>query len=203
MGSTFSSHDQGSKVKSFDNLPNKSFYFVRHGATDWSKNDIAKGPQNHSLNSLGVKQAKNCAQTIAKKLEGSNQCNIVSSTLARARETAKEISTATGFDISMYDDDIKERYYGDYRKIANSSLNIPPDAETDDVFHTRVCNGLHKILSTYEEPIVIVSHQKVFQYVAKSLRNPKYDQQVKRLDNAGICYFAKKDHLNHWELQYL
>jgi len=33
-----------------DCLPREPFYFVRHGKTDWSKEDISKGPGDYSLN---------------------------------------------------------------------------------------------------------------------------------------------------------
>ncbi len=35
-------------------LPNKSFYFIRHGETDWNKRHIIMGSIDIPLNDLGI-----------------------------------------------------------------------------------------------------------------------------------------------------
>ena len=65
-------------------IPNKDFYFLRHGQTDWNKRHIAMGQQDIPLNELGVQQAHEAAELI----ETFGVKTIISSPLKRAYETA-------------------------------------------------------------------------------------------------------------------
>jgi broad specificity phosphatase PhoE len=63
----------------------KSFYFVRHGETDWNKEQKIMGQSDIPLNKKGILQA----QTVAEKIQALPIDVIVSSPLKRARQLQK------------------------------------------------------------------------------------------------------------------
>ena len=67
-------------------------YLVRHGETQWNKEEVFRGRKDIPLNEAGRKQAKQAGAYFA----GMPVSRIVSSPLARARETAEAIGLATG-----------------------------------------------------------------------------------------------------------
>ena len=180
-------------------VPKKSFYFVRHGETNWGKDDILKGPQDLSLNENGMTQAKLAGDMLNQLV--SSDTIIISSGLKRAIETATEISKITNFPLVDKESNLNERYYGDYRllqlKTSTNTNTKPPDAESLEIFKNRVLQCLIVILNKYHDSqnLIIVSHQKVFQCINKILGGN--DQQ--RLDQGGICYFIPSD--NNWTIK--
>lgn len=175
-----------------------SFYFVRHGQTDWEPEDILKGPQDLRLNVIGQEQAKLASLVLKQLLIDSPNAKIVSSSLLRAVETANEIEKATGIPISAEEDGLRERYYGDYRLVRNN-LKSPSDAESSEEFRKRVDQTLDRIFLEYYQanPLIIVSHQKVFEYLAESLSN--YHQS---LSQGGIARFIRHEN-GTWGLHIL
>jgi probable phosphoglycerate mutase len=65
----------------------KSFYFVRHGETDWNKAKKIMGQSDIPLNENGILQA----QAVAEKIQALAIDVIVSSPLKRAWTTAEII----------------------------------------------------------------------------------------------------------------
>jgi len=175
-----------------------SFYFVRHGQTNWGPDDILKGPQDLTLNDVGLQQAREAGSTLKNVLRNPSNAKIISSSLQRAIETAKEIEKITGISLSAQEDGLRERYYGDHRLITDDS-KIPPDAETTQGFQERVLQSLFKILLKHNEarPLIIVSHQKVFEYVAEFLV-----KRSERLSQGGIAHFMLNEN-GTWELKIL
>ena len=86
-------------------------YLVRHGKTTWNDLGLAQGLKDVPLNEEGINSAKELAKDI-KKLK-IDKC--ISSPLGRAKDTAK-ILVNDKIDI-IYDDNIKERSFGDYEGI--------------------------------------------------------------------------------------
>ena len=185
------------KKDKVENKKNIEFYFVRHGETDWGKEDILKGPQDLALNESGREQAKKAGNTLKKVLSNVFTARIVSSSLKRAIETANEISEITKIEITAYEDGLKERYYGDYR-LSTKPDEIPPDAEKTELFKERVTNTLLKVLlEQYQNlPLVIVSHQKVFEYISEFLT-----KKSARLSQGGIAHFVLND--GRWSVKIL
>ena len=66
---------------------NKSFYFLRHGETDWNKQQKIMGQSDIPLNETGVLQAK----TVVEKIQVLSIDVIVTSPLKRAYKTAEII----------------------------------------------------------------------------------------------------------------
>lgn len=164
----------------------RDFLFIRHGQTDWGPQDILKGPLDLTLNEEGRKQAQHSYE-MAKDNFTITQPLIFSSPLVRAHETA-EIFALNFSPCSLIQkfDGLKERYYGDHRKM--EIQQIPDDAESEDNFQERVRTTLAEILKISQRDtnslLIIFSHQKVFEYLTEWLTHQKL-----KLDQGGVCYF--------------
>jgi broad specificity phosphatase PhoE len=120
-----------------DIIQKVSFIFVRHGHTPWGPSDITLGPQNLELDLTGKEQAKHAAEYLASHLN--KPSIVISSPLIRALQTAEEVKEHTHPNQFVMFEDLKERYYGDYRLVGSES-KTPPDAELPTAFHNRVVN---------------------------------------------------------------
>jgi broad specificity phosphatase PhoE len=87
-------------------ITNKSFYFMRHGETDWNRQRIYMGQTDIPLNEFGIQQARQAA----KLLEGIDFASIASSTLMRAIHTAQIITEKVLKPITIIND-LKECSY--------------------------------------------------------------------------------------------
>ena len=174
-----------------------AFYFVRHGQTNWRPEDIPKGPQDLSLNAEGRQQAQRAAIAIQSLAGTFSNAKIVSRTLHRARETAEVIAGITQIPILAYEEGLKERYYGDYRLVADIS-DIPPDAETTAYFEQRVMKAFLKVQKIYPaQPLIIVAHHRVFEYLSQTLAG-----HPQTLTQGGICHCTSQ-HDGTWHLDIL
>jgi probable phosphoglycerate mutase len=70
----------------------RSFYFIRHGQTDWNAIGRMQGQSDIPLNATGLQQAKEAAE----KFVGLDIDRIVSSPLKRASVTAQIICDRIG-----------------------------------------------------------------------------------------------------------
>lgn len=83
---------------------------VRHGITDWNIQGIAQGSADVPLNDAGRLQAA----AVAERLAGEEPWDmIVSSDLARAKETAEIISQKLALPISFFDTRLREMNGGE------------------------------------------------------------------------------------------
>ncbi|MDP3956775.1 MAG: class I tRNA ligase family protein, partial [bacterium] len=84
------------------------WFIVRHGITDWNKEDRAQGRSDIPLNEEGRAQAR----AIAQKLKQQNIELIISSPLLRAKETADIIAETIGVEV-IVDAALQEKSHGD------------------------------------------------------------------------------------------
>jgi len=186
--------------------------FVRHGQTDANKNNIWQGWTDNPLNETGLEQARKAA----KKLVGETFDIIVSSPLQRAAKTAKIIAKELNLEI-VYEDDLKEQYYGDWEgkkaqdlmdqyKITMDEIRfmIPPGGESFKHVKERV----RKVLAKYsDKKICIVAHGHVYMAIlsdAKGLSNKdvcnephenaipykvQYEEKMFRISEVLDCWF--------------
>ena len=160
-------------------IPKKTFFFVRHGRTDWSTTDIMLGPMDNPLNEFGIQDASNAASLFASM---KYKYNIVSSTLLRAHQTAQIIANKLGMDI-QYMSELKERYYGDFRLLGPNV--VPIDAECEVDFKDRVLSSvIHILQNTDQDSIpVIVAHGLVFKELCRLMgydfENINYGEIIK------------------------
>mgnify|MGYP006076119877 CR=1 FL=1 len=170
--------------------PKSSFYFVRHGETNWNKQHKLMGWKDISLNDKGIEQAQHSAYVLNEIEIG----NVFSSSLKRASETASIIGQICELEVTIIDG-LKERSFGEYEGKDKDSLNDlcfvsdlnkSSNVESYEAFEMRVKKTINDITSTKFMYPLIVSHGGVFQCLASIL--------AKRKDilcsNGDIFYFS-------------
>ncbi len=160
----------------------KSFYFIRHGETDWNRRSIYMGLKDIPLNQLGIEQAELAAWKLQKE---PIEC-IATSPLLRAMKTAEIIAAILKKPITVIDD-LKECGWGVHEGqqieedgvIRQKWLTGEPHegAEKIQDFAIRVMSGLQKSLEL-PSPVLIVSHggvyaalQRIFSWPSLYLEN--------------------------------
>ncbi len=144
-------------------ITHKSFYFLRHGQTDWNVERRGQGRTDIPLNATGIDQAYG-AMTL---LQGSEIASICCSPLSRARKTAEIVNEA--FDLPIhYIDELQEACFGEYEGvIAGDWFNdwfegtTPEGAEPYEEFLQRGLIGLNKALE-FPGPVLVVAHGGIY-----------------------------------------
>lgn len=163
-----------------------NLYLVRHGETDFNRNNRYLGRTDIMLNSAGLNQAKELAQ----KMKGLDIDIIYCSPLKRAVETAMLIKSECNCDI-IIDQHFIERSIGDYegltkeeakekypylyeRNITRIFEEAPPNGETINKVLERVFSGLDEIKKQKNlSNIMIVTHG----FVAKAI-NKYFNEKI-------------------------
>jgi broad specificity phosphatase PhoE len=152
-----------------------------------------KGPQDLELNENGRHQAEGAYQLVVEHKSIRNPI-IYSSSLQRAYETATIFAKKLPEKTTIKQvDGLKERYYGDYSQALPHSVSDykPTDAESTDTFQRRVRESLIEILKnphSDERELIVVSHQKVFEFLTEWLSHTKL-----KLEQGGVCCFKFHD----------
>lgn len=164
----------------------RSFYFLRHGETDWNKKAVLQGHSDIPLNETGRRQAED----IIPVMKNLPIDRIVASTLARAHETARIINAVLKKPI-IQDAALWERGFGDYEGMAVSEIEslrartltenlppeengyaCPPNAETYEAFKNRTTAAIAKYLDLHPgENILFVAHGGIYRALLRSLLN--------------------------------
>ena len=84
-----------------------TFWYLRHGETDWNARGVSQGNVDIPLNEIGVAQAARAAEM----LRGRGIRSIVSSTMSRARDTAEMAAGVLGLPVRL-DDALRECAFG-------------------------------------------------------------------------------------------
>lgn len=152
------------------NSKNSNFFLMRHGETETNRNHIWQGSIDENLNENGRVQARYAAKLV-------NEINpgiIVSSSMLRARETAKIASEyLNGVEIKI-EPGIRERScgaaeglntgeildrFGVRMDITSEEVDRIPGAEPFEEFLGRVVSTIESIYDKYHnEKVLIVSH---------------------------------------------
>lgn len=164
--------------REYPDLKIKSNWFlVRHGETDWNKENRILGDTDMPLNETGIEQA----ETTADFLKNKHVDLIVSSDLERARKTAEIIAKATGAEMildkslreihcgileGMFIPEVNEKYGGfldrPYKELGGETLE-----EVEE----RAMEALRNHRKDYEHKnVVIVSHGALLGLVIKNIR---------------------------------
>ncbi|MBR3157237.1 histidine phosphatase family protein [Candidatus Saccharibacteria bacterium] len=93
-------------------------YVARHGQTDWNLENRMQGQTDVPLNETGINQAKK----LKRKLESYDFDICYCSPMKRAVQTAD--IAVDGRAPILYDDNLKERSYGDYEGVDCATWNI-------------------------------------------------------------------------------
>ncbi len=97
-----------------------NIFFIRHGETDWNKEHLFQGKSNIPLNSNGIKQAEN----LANSLKNEKIDIIFSSPLDRALQTANIINKYHHATLYL-DNQILERGLGELEGQCSNNYDLP------------------------------------------------------------------------------
>lgn len=153
------------------NILPKSFYYLRHGQTDWNLENRAMGITDIPLNQKGIEQAKQARYLLAK----AGIKTICHSPLLRAKMTAEIFNEVLNCE-SVAIEELKEFNLGSYAgKIINtwfqdwingSSL---PNGELYKEFHHRCILGINKAIDRSNSTLII-AHGGVFWSIESALQ---------------------------------
>jgi broad specificity phosphatase PhoE len=149
----------------------KKFYFIRHGETDFNKQNKISGSSDITLNEEGKKQAEKAAAILKSyKIDV-----IVASPMIRTKQTAEIIAKTLHVPI-IYNKDLREAGWGSFEGknskspevkemlaswVKGEDVNKLTGAENKHDFQKRIAIALDGILLKYDN-ILIVSHGAVF-----------------------------------------
>ncbi|MFK4722943.1 broad specificity phosphatase PhoE [Bradyrhizobium niftali] len=157
--------------------PARTFYGLRHGATDWNREGRFQGRTDNPLNEDGLRQAHEAVDM----LRGAGISRIVASPLARAARTAEIIAAAISVPLAI-DDGIIEFDFGSFEGLpvrdlmikhgVNSATGLvsilPADGESWDAMTERSL----ACVSAWRHPgdnLLFVCHDAVMQGMANAL----------------------------------
>lgn len=151
----------------------QSFYFIRHGETDWNKDFICQGHNDIPLNSKGIEQARNRSQSSFLQFT-----EIFSSPLKRARQTAEIFVEQNPHiqriievpDLMECKSEESARYVMGLKGLTSfpSFEHVQGELETPEEFFFRVEKGLRKVLTEAKDSSpLIVAHGGVCAAICK------------------------------------
>jgi broad specificity phosphatase PhoE len=143
----------------------RTFYFLRHGESEFNRLKLIAGSTDVELNDTGREQARQ-AVALVRPLGISH---IVSSGLRRARDTAAIISTPLGIPHTVVAG-LAERNWGALEakpQPARGAGETPPGAETVDQFIVRTRGALAEIDA--KGVTLVVAHSGTFRVLCRLL----------------------------------
>jgi broad specificity phosphatase PhoE len=184
--------------------PARSFYGLRHGATNWNREGRFQGRTDNPLNEDGLEQARAAADT----LRGIGISRIVSSPLVRALKTAEIIGAAIAVPVEV-DPGIIEFDFGSFEglrvrdimakhgvKSAEGLVSIlPDDGEAWSVMTERSLRCVSLWLDRHPgDHFLFVCHDAVMQGMAKSLSGSYFK-------NSHGTPFRYVPETTHWRIE--
>ena len=155
-----------------------TFAFIRHGETDWNRDDKLQGSSDIPLNARGREQAHEAAGILA---DGGWEV-VVSSPLQRARETARIIAHDLGLELGPSYAALVERDYGPLEGHSSSETMARwpdrdyPGAESLDSVVSRGLAGLARVADDFRDrDVVIVAHGTIIRYTLAALAGRPLD----------------------------
>jgi broad specificity phosphatase PhoE len=159
-----------------------SFWFLRHGETDWNAQGISQGNVDIPLNATGLAQARSAAA----KLRNRGIASIVASPLSRARVTAEITGEALGLPVAI-DSNLREVAFGVQEGQAMSGWFAdwvvgrftPEGAETFAALRRRAVTAVNRA-TALPPAVLVVAHGALF----RSLRAAMGIEPNMRTQNA-------------------
>jgi broad specificity phosphatase PhoE len=114
-------------------------FMTRHGETDWNLEGRWQGHTDVPLNDRGRAQARAVAEALRKV----GLVGLVSSDLARARETAEIVGASLGLGVAYVDADLRERMFGVFEGLTRAQCErLHPEAWRAWVEEQRPADGV-------------------------------------------------------------
>lgn len=158
----------------------KTFYFARHGLTNWNEQQLCQGITDIELSEKGRLEARILGQS----LENAAFSQIYTSPLKRAYETALIIQSYLPFCTLQCIEELKEREWGAIEGLSSSEMYHIEEIEEKNpeytpgkgieprnTFKTRILNGFNQALNEGDPPLII-SHGRVFLLLCELLNIP-------------------------------
>ena len=141
-----------------------TFWFLRHGETDWNAQGLSQGRTDIPLNQVGLAQARRAARTLA----GLPIATIVASPLKRAQRTAEIAAQALGLPLTLAPD-LQEVNFGEQEGLPMgdwyddwiAGTYTPKGAETFAELRARTVRGINAALA-HPGPVLVVAHGALF-----------------------------------------
>jgi len=181
-------------------LLRKTFYFMRHGQTDWNYHKRIQGQTDILLNDHGRKQA-----TDAQKHIGLS-CNIKKIFYSPMQRVQETMALASGhLDIPKIDvHDLKEWHMGTLEGttpeerllLGELYFDNPPMGETKIDFFERTLRGINFALSHEDEPILIVGHSGTFRALCHYTNN-----EFEHIENCEVVLFSPATFDAGWDIK--
>ena len=190
---------------------------VRHGESRGNRERRFGGHGPTPLTDLGHRQAALTAAALARSDEPTV---VISSDLARAKQTATPIAAACGVDLA-FDPGVRERSVGLFdnmlftdakrehpshwdRLVSRDPDACPPGGETIDTVYQRVSGSVQRIVTAHPgKRVIVVSHGiAIFHAIAHifGLGSPSAGLRVFALvDNCSVSRFRYRD--SHWRVE--
>lgn len=136
-----------------------SFFYLRHGETDWNADGRLQGRTEVPLNARGIAQARRAREL----LTGAGIATICCSPQLRARTTAEIVNEVLGLPLVVIDDlvessfgvregQLKAEWYVEWKQ-----GRTPDGAEAYTDFLVRALRGINRALEQ-DGPVLIVAH---------------------------------------------
>jgi broad specificity phosphatase PhoE len=151
-----------------------TIYLIRHGETEWNKEEIFRGRTDISLNEVGFREA----ELIGEYLKGKDIHVIYSSPLLRAKETARRIAQVFNLKVQLLEG-IIDMSFGKWEGRPLREVRIHdgelyqqwreqphlvklPGGESLDEVRMRAMAALEAVMESYHgNNIVLVSHRVI------------------------------------------
>jgi len=151
----------------------KKIYIIRHGETQWNREEVFRGTKDVPLNETGKKQA----ERVGLYFSHMPVDRIISSPLSRALQTAEAVSKTTNATVDTMEEftdvnfgiwegltlsEVEERFPLDFSlwKASPDKLRIE-NGETLAMVRDRIRTGLANIACGREDTIIIVTHRVI------------------------------------------
>jgi probable phosphoglycerate mutase len=148
-------------------LKQQTFWFLRHGETDWNAKYLSQGNVDIPLNPVGIAQA----QTAAGLLKNRGIRSIVASPLSRAHDTANMAAEVIGCPV-MLDEELRECSFGVMEGQVMAAwfdawvagTETPEGAESFIDLRARATRAVNRALEQ-ESPVLVVAHGALFRAI--------------------------------------
>jgi probable phosphoglycerate mutase len=173
---------------------------IRHGQTDWNVATRIQGETDIGLNATGLEQARRLAQVLADEALD----HVISSDLARARDTAAALAQATGAALRI-DAGLRERGFGIFEGLTFDEIAQrhpqgakrwrrrdpdfgPEGGETLQAFFDRSVQTVARLAAQHQgESIALVAHGGVLDCLYRAAtRLPLQAPRTWQVPNASI-----------------
>jgi probable phosphoglycerate mutase len=177
------------------------FIFIRHGETDWNRQQRFQGQADVPLNTLGLEQAAR----LGRRLAAERADVLLSSDLQRARQTALPLASAWGHSASL-DAGFREQAFGALEGLdvptikqrhpdlwaqwleQRADFALPEGGESLRQFHARVLAAVRSAAQAHgERTLVVVTHGGVLDMLWRTAHGLSLDGlRACEIPNTGI-----------------